>query len=172
MNNFPLSPKEYFELLEKLVNQQYDDEEDSTQSNTGAWIPAEPEIKRKLKLKENNGITDITNVKKDKIKDFIIKSNGFKVGDFLVKFIKSEYQKSDMSDLIADIYIYEEKHKTQSGQPCKLLVKLDTFKDARFSKCAWNIYFNKFKIGKNVPLNNIIEIARWLQAVRKLTAFI
>lgn len=168
-----LTSKEFFDLVNRLVDQQYDsDTENDEPSFEDAWMPAEPEAKQKLKLKESNGVIDLTNVKKDKIKDLIAKSNSIKVGDFLIKITKSEYYETNMSDLKVDMCIYEEKHRTETGRPCKLLFKLDSIKDTKFSQCSWNSYFNQFKHGKNIPLNTIIDIIRWLQAVKKLTAFV
>lgn len=162
----PFTSQEYYNLIKELVDQQYTDDSDDLYQE--AWIPAESAIKEKLKLKDN-GIIDLTNTKKDKIKDFITKSNTIKIGNFLIKIIKSELLKSD---LIMDICIYEEKIRTQPGQPCKMLYKLDSIRDSRFSKCDWNSYFNDFRYGKSIPLNIFLEIVRWLQAIGKLTSFV
>jgi|SRR6185436_10169923 len=162
--------EEYYNLIKSLVDQQYHDtSSDDVYQET--WIPAESEIKQKIKSKDK-GMVDLTDVKKDKIKDFILKSNTIKVGDFLIKITKSDYTKSDMSDLKMNMCIYEEKTHTQAGGNCKMLYKLDSTKDSRFSKCNWNSYFNQFKYGNSITIDVLIDIVRWLQAIRKLTAFI
>jgi hypothetical protein len=175
-----LSTQEYYDLIKKLIEQQYtdDSEPESTTSYSDGWIPASPEIKQKMKLLADEGTVDLTNVKSNKIKELIIQSknksvkSGIKIGDFLIKITRSECYNPDMSDLIVDICVYEEQHKTKSGAPAKLLFKIDTIKDSRFTQCSWNSYFNQFKSAKNVPINILVEIVRWLRAVKKLTAFL
>lgn len=169
-----MTDQEYFELIKRLVNQQYTQEEDSVVDDlSGSWIPAESEAKQKMmRLKENTGFCDLTNIKKNKMKDFIIKSTGIRVGQFVAKIIKSEYSEKNMKDLVLDITLYEEKYKTSLGNPAVLLNKIDPVKDYRFSKCAWVSYWNNFQVGKKVPIDTVVDIARWLQGVRKLTAFI
>jgi len=175
-----LSTQEYYDLIKKLIEQQYTDESetDYNTSYSDGWITAEPEIKQKMKLLADEGTVDLTDIKSNKIKELIIQTkrknikSGIKIGDFLIKITRSEYYNPDMSDLIVDICIYEEQHKTKSGAPAKLLFKIDTVKDSRFAQCSWNNYFNQFKVAKNVPINILVNIVRWLQAIRKLTAFL
>lgn len=169
-----MTDQEYFELIKRLVNQQYTLEEESvTNDLTGSWIPAESEAKqRMMRLKENTGFCDLTNIKKNKMREFIVKSNGIKVGQFVAKIIKSEYSEKDMKDLVLDITLYEEKYKTSSGNPAVLLNKIDPVKDFRFSKCHWVTYWNTFQVGKKIPIEKVLDVVRWLQGVRKLTAFI
>ena len=168
-----MTDQEYFELIKKLVNQQYNQEEDNIVDDlSGSWIPAESEIKQKIKLKENSGLCDLTNVKKNKMKELIVKSSGFRVGKFIAKIVKSEYYDKDMKDLILDLTIYEEKYKTPSGGPGMLLNKIDPIKDFRFSKCQWTSYWNTLHIGKKIPIETVLDIARWMQGVNKLVSFI
>lgn len=171
-----MTDQEYFELIKRLVNQQYTHEEDSVVDDlSGSWIPAESEAKQKMmKFKENTGFCDLTNVKKNKMKDFIVRSAGIRVGQFIAKIAKvinSEYS-GNIKDLVLDITLYEEKYKTSLGNPAVLLHKIDPIKDRRFSKCQWVSYWNGFQIGKKVPIETVVDIARWLQGIRKLTAFI
>jgi hypothetical protein len=168
-----MTNQEYFELIQRLVNQQYTQEEESLpDSFSGSWIPAESEIKQKMKLKEAGGFCDLTNVKKNKMKDFIVKSGGIRVGQFVAKIIKSEYTDNQMKDLVLDLTLYEEKYKTALGNPAVLLNKIDPIKDYRFSKCQWVIHWNGFQTGKKIPIDTVLDIVRWLQGIRKLTAFI
>lgn len=173
MSRLSFNSKEYFKLIQQLLDQQYHDEETSSEDiNDSAWIPSEPEAKQKLLLKEGSNL-DLTTTKKDKIKDLIIDhkkssyTSSIKVGDFLIKintFDQAQIEKFN-------VCIYEEKHRTQTGQPCKMLYKVDVLKDARFSQCSWTSDFTTWKNGK-ITVDVMIDIVRWLQAIRKLTAFI
>jgi hypothetical protein len=169
-----MTDQEYFELIKRLVNQQYTQEEENVNDElAGSWIPAESEAKQKMmKLRENTGFCDLTNVKRDKMKEFIVRSNGIRVGQFVAKIIKSSYTEKDMKDLILDITLYEEKYKTSLGNPAVLLNKINPIKDYRFSKCQWVTYWDGFNVGKKIPIEKVLDVVRWLQGVRKLTAFI
>lgn len=171
-----MTDKEYYELIKKFFDQQYTQGEESVSDEfLGSWTPADSAGKEKLeklKLKESPGICDLTKVKKDKMMDLIVKSSGMRIGFFIAKIVKSEYYSKDMKDLMLDLTLYEEKNKTTSGKPGALLNKIDPIKDYRFSKCAWVSYWNNLTIGKNIPIETVLDICRWLQGIRKLTAFI
>ncbi len=157
MKDLIFNSEEYNNTIHNYINQQYqnffsDEINDSYQED----MKEERNIRQKL-FKYNDGVSDLTNIKKDKIKDFIFKSNGIKVGSFLIKIISNNYDK-------INICIYEEKHK--------ILSKLDILKDKRFS-CAWvGKYFTTFKVGKDIPIEIFIDIIRWLQGVVRMTVFI
>lgn len=161
--------QEYYDLINKILDQQYQDQDvsyskESTFPPENSWIPASLEESKKNKITDKNGMIDLTDVKSNMIKNFIIKYNMIKIGNFLIKKIK---QTSDSSD----ICIYEEKKYTQNGINYKMMCKLDLIKDIRFAKCEWKSHFNLLKHGRNIDQNIMINIIRWLQILHKLTIF-
>lgn len=170
MSKLSFTSQEYYDLIKNLVDQQYQDSSYSENDNVipeEAWIPAESQKKNKPR----NEVVNLTNTKSDKIRDLIGKSDAIKVGEFLIKIIAINYCKQNTFDFKIDICIYEEKEYAQNGTPCKILHKLDSTKDIRFSQCKWNLHFNQFKCGKSITQDVMVNIIRWLQALHKLTAF-
>lgn len=163
--------KEYIEMLEKLVNEQYDDEEETINSNiVNSWIPADPPAKDGMKKVSNDSFIDLTKVKKDKIEDCIYNYRNIRIGKFLLKIIKysskpNELQGIYKSDLELNIVIYEDKTPQLSS-------KVDVKNDIRFTGRSWQSNFNQFKAGMYIDIPSTIDIIRWLQAISRIGCFI
>lgn len=167
-----LTKEEYLKLVEKFFNEQYDEVPFIESLPNDAWIYADPPAKDKMKLPGHDGITDLTNVKKDKIAEILHTCRNIKIGNFLVKITKyhGEPDYEGGANFGLDICIYEEKVK--SNPPSKIQYKVDVHKDTRFSGRVWIEHFNSFKIGANIPLETVVEIVRWLQAIKRMSAFL
>jgi hypothetical protein len=163
-----LNKNDYLELLKKLLDQQYNDAEEDVEEN--AWIPAESPLKDKIPIFVQSGIIDLTNAKKDKIKHQLFQSTNFRVDHFLIKLKKSTVSKIG-SNLELEIQVFEEKFKTPSGAPCRMTYRLDIFKDNRFKDF---IHLSKFKnsYASKVGSEVFVDLIRWMQAIRRMTAFL
>lgn len=166
MSNF--TKQEYLELCQRLLDEQYSSDDESDDTSAIAWIPAESEIKNKMTAVRNaQGFIDLTKMKKEKIKEAIQKCDNFRVHDFTIRI--NHY--NDKSDSFS-ITLYEDKTKTPSGNPCKMTYPVLIEKDSRFNGRSWITYFKGSKYGGNIPTDTLIEIIRFLQIIKKLSAFI
>ena len=167
-----LSDQDYLRLLQQVTDQQYDDAIDDYDISKMEWIPAEPEIKEKIKA-STWGVIDLTNVKSSKIKEEIQKCTNLKVGTFKLRISRfNGVPSQEGAKLCVDLEVMEERTQTPSGMPCRVDYRMDFSKDSRFKKCHWVKYFNSGGCGNNVPIDTIVEIVRWMQAANKLSAFI
>lgn len=163
--------KDYLELIKSLSDHQYDDDE-SVSYDEMEWIPSEPEIKEKL-IKHNNGIIDLTNIKSNLIKDEILKCTNIKVGKFKIKIKHySAVPSQKGSQMSLSLKLFEEKTQTPNGMPCKMDYSFAPYKDTRFDNRPWLKYFNQSSSAFNIPIETVVEIIRWLQALNKMGCFI
>lgn len=117
---------------------------------------------------------DVTNMKKNEIMSYINTRSEFTIGNFIV-----HVDEGDKEDHV-NIHILENQYKTASGFPCNMLVKKDIVADKRFSSCPWLPYFyhnSKYgsvprKTAYDVPIDEIINIIKWIKAINKMTAFL
>jgi hypothetical protein len=166
-----LTNQEYLDLVQKLVDQQYDDAEDQNDV-VMEWIPSESEAKKKMVQANTNGVIDLTNVKSGKIKESLFKCTNLQVGSFKIRITRYNGAPSqDGTRIDMDLEVYEAKTKTPSGHPCKVDYPVDFYKDNRFANKSWIKYFRRY-CGDNVPADTVVEIIRWFQAVTKLNAFL
>ena len=170
----PFTQDELLRLIEELTEKQYSDEIDIPDEDI-TWIPAEPPAKEKIKLPSENGVIDLTKVKKEQIKDALYKCTTIKVGNFTIKITKyhgypDKYGKSQ--DLKMDLSFWHEVYKTPSGAPCKMTYSFEIGKDSRFYNRPWLCYQVGNYSLKNVPADVVVEIIRWFQGVIKMTAFL
>lgn len=172
----PISKEEYIALLEQLADEQYGD--DSTPELTiqeESWIPAEPYAKERMKAASVNGTIDVTKFRKDKIQEALYKCVNIKIGIFLIR-IEGYHGYPDKlgkgTNLTMDIAIWEEKYTTPTGNPCKMTYRVDFFKDNRFYNRPWLNYFNTYGKAHNMPVETVVEVIRWLQAIKRMTAFL
>lgn len=166
------SKEEYFDLVSKLTDEQYDTLDDFP--NEINLISSEPPPKPKKELTIPNGIVDLTTVKKDQIKDLIFKSNTIKVYDFTIRItlFHGESSPSTGSELTVDVHLYHNIYKTPlSGKPCSMTIPFNINKDGRFKGRPWLTYFQGPN-GRNIPIDVLVEIVRWIQVVKKLPAFL
>jgi hypothetical protein len=168
-----LSDQDYLRLLQQITDQQYDDAIDDYDINKMEWIPAEPEAKEKIKLASSWGMIDLTHVKSSKIKEEILKCTNLKVGSFKLRIDRyNEIPSQQGAKLCLDLEVMEERTQTPSGMPCRVEYRMDFSKDSRFKKCNWAKYFSDRGSGSNVPIDTVVEIVRWMQAAKKLSAFL
>ncbi len=171
-----LTDKEYMELCLKLVDEQYDDALDEYDIENMEWIPSEPEIKKHIPRPDTYGMIDLTNVLSTKIKEEILKCANIRVGNFKMTIARfNGVPSQEGSKLCADFGIKEVRTKTPSGVPCGpggMEYPADVLKDSRFKGRPWLKYFKDGSYAHNVPIDTVVEIIRWLQALKKLTAFL
>lgn len=163
--------QEYLELIQQLVDQQYEEAIDDYDVDKMAWIPAEPEIKKKLESLNHHGMIDLTHVKSNKLREEIKKCANLRVGSFKIA-LTSIRPNPVKGDIGYDLEIREERTKTPSGQPCRVDYRADIVKDSRFKGRPWLKYFLNNGVGTNVPIDTVVDIVRWMQAIKKLTAFL
>ncbi len=168
-----LTDQDYLELIQKLVDQQYDDAVDDYNIDKMEWVPSEPEIKEKIHKSNTSGLIDLTNVKSSKLKEEILKCTNLKVGPFKVRIKRYNGVPSQQGmQMTVDMEVWEERTQTPSGRPCRIDYPMFFYKDSRFKGRAWLKYFNQGNFGTNVPIDTAVEIVRWMQAVKKLSAFL
>jgi hypothetical protein len=164
---------DYLDLIQKLVDQQYDDAIDDYDISRMEWIPSEPEIKKKIHQASSSGMIDLTNVKSNKIKDELLKCTNLRVGPFKVRIKRYNSVPSQKgAQMTVDIEVWEERTKTPSGNPCRIDYPMIFSNDSRFSNRPWLKYFDRGNFGTNVPIDIAVEIMRWMQGIHKLTAFL
>jgi hypothetical protein len=167
-----LTKKEYLDLIQTFVDQQYDDLEGGHEVVEMEWIPSEPAAKEKIKEASVNGTIDLTNVKSGKIKSELFKCTNLKIGKFKLRLNRYFTAPSkDGESVCISLEAFEERHKTPNGHPCKMDFPMLFAKDSRFENRPWLKYFNK-NHATNVPIDIVVEIVRWMQAVQRMTAFL
>lgn len=165
-----MNKEDYLKLLEKIAANQYDTEDEMPYTPEEAWIPAESEAKSKLKNINFNGVIDCTKMRSNDIKTAIGKAKNIQVGTFLIR-ISDYYGEDPLVEGKLSIEVYERLYRTPTGQPCNMDFRADLTRDSRFTGRPWLKYFQGSWADK-VPVENIIEIVRWMQALKKLAAFL
>lgn len=162
--------EEYLRLLQKLVDDQYDDAIDDYDIQEMEWIPSEPEFEPVKKKKEvnRNGSVDLTDTKAKFIEREVLRCSNIKVGDF--KIIISEFNE-DADPLSCNLKIVVHQSKTMNGFPCNMDNDLNVRQDNRFSGRPWLELF-QYNRADNVPIDTVVEIVRWLQAIKRMAAFL
>lgn len=174
-----ISKEEYFKLLEDLDSDQYGDNDipEDTHIPDEAWIPSESGAKEMIRLKTFHGKIDVTKYRKEQIQDALYKCMNVQVGDFFIK-IDSYHGQPDKfgkgANLTMDIEVWEKRYQTPSGAPCNMDFRIDWSKDNRFFGRKWLSYFGggTRSSGINVPVDTVIEIVRWMQALKRIGAFL
>jgi hypothetical protein len=167
-----LTNEEYLALCQKLVDQQYNDAVDDYDISKMEWIPAESEAKEKMLKVNHSGMIDLTHVRSTKIKEEIFKCGNLKIGDF--KIIISHFSgipSQEGSNLCCNLRIMTHQSRTMNGMPCNMDFDANLKKDSRFNGRPWLKYFGN-GYGDNIPIDTLVEIVRWLQAIKKMTAFL
>jgi hypothetical protein len=180
MNN--VSKEEYLRLIEEYVNDQYGDNDgDETTLDVGAfeggWIPADPPAKERMKnaLGGGSSCIDLTTAKKDKISDALYKYHNIKVGEFIIRI--EEYhgrpgKTGKTVNLTMDVSVWEEVYRTPSGTPCKMTYRKNFHQDNKFDKRPWLNYFSNSGDAHNIPADTVVDVIRWMQALKRMTAFL
>lgn len=161
-----MTEQEYMDLILKYSSDEPDD--DPTLEDVIYNRPQNNVVR-------NAGVIDLTKGNKDKIIQAIIKSNNIRVYEFLIKIdarIMIDVNTKKSSN-IYDIVIYEENGKNHFGMPNKLLSKVNPTSDKRFEDRVWTKYFNNgIKKGMSIDLETMYDIIKWLQMIKKLSAFV
>lgn len=173
-----VTKEEYLRLVEQYANEQYgSDVSDEYTISEDAWIPAVSEIKEKMAkaLNSRSGCVDLTSVRKDKIREALYKCSTVKIGAFLIKIDEywgepDKYGKGD--NLNMDLSIWEERYRTPSGNPCRMTYRMNLHQDSRFTARPWLPLFNKSGTAYQVPVDTVVEIVKWMQAIKKMSAFL
>lgn len=169
--------EEYLALIEELAKEQYD----SDYLDEDAYMPSEwpepiVEIRKKELQPNTNGQIDLTAVKAGKIKEELFKCANLKVGNFKIRISRyNGVPSSEGSKIAISLRVFEERHKTPSGAPCKIDFPMAFEKDSRFAGQAWVKYFigsTKGNAATNVPVDTVVDIVRWFQALIRMGAFL
>lgn len=170
-----LSKEEYLKLLEEVANQEYNDDlEELGPIDEGAWIWADPPAKDKMRIHNSYGTCNAMGLKKDKIQEMLYKYKNIQVGHFLIRI--DEYHGypdkfGKGTDLTMDIEIWERRFKTPSGMPCQMDYRVDLSQDNRFFGRPWLLLFKGSSASK-MPVETVVDIVRWMQAIKKMSAFL
>lgn len=179
-----LSKEEYLKIIQSLQEDSsetdmYDDILDSN------WMPAVSPAKERMERAKNRAHSyaniDVTNFKKDKIQEALYNFCNIKISEFLLRIetyhgrpeFNKMYMKSNSPavSLSMDISLWQEVYRTPSGAPCKMIYTLNLFKDKRFTGRPWLALFDASGKADNVPVETVVEIVRWFQNIKKLSAF-
>jgi hypothetical protein len=165
--------QEFLDLIQKLVDQQYDDAIDDYDIEQMEWVPSEPEIKQKIHQANNAGTIDLTHVKASKIKEEILKCSNLRVGPFKMRITRyNGVPSQNGAQMSLSMKAWEERTQTPSGMSCRMDYPMIFAKDARFNGRPWLKYFGRDNVAHNVPIDTVVEIVRWMRAMHKLTAFL
>lgn len=175
----PISKEEYQKILEEIYNEQYNDEPETDLIPDDSWIPAESSAKEAMLRATNNkhGIIDVTKFRKEKIQDALYKCMNIQVGGFLIRIDSYNGEPGKLSKgatLSLDIEVWEKRFKTPSGNPCNMDFRMDWSKDNRFFGRPWLKHFGNGNSSSahDVPVETVIEIVRWMQALKRMNAFL
>jgi hypothetical protein len=165
---------DFLRLVEELTERQYGlDSADEESENY--WMPADPAAKDKIKKPGEGGGIDISKIRKEDIQDMLYKHTNFKIGVFLIRITKYHsypVKNKASTDLKMDLAFWHEVTKTATGAPCKMTYRFDIGKDNRFSNRSWLSYLTSKAIMKDVPVETVVDIFRWFQALHRMTAFL
>lgn len=139
---------EYLSVIGKLLEEQY-----GTYSSEDYKIY---DIKEEKTI--SNGVLDVSKANITDLQQQIYKYKNFKIEKFILKILKINENKFDIT-------IFEEISKSR-------LNKVKILFDSRFELTDWTTFFDRNNQGSNIPVKELISIIRWLQAISRLKAFI
>ncbi len=162
---------DYIKLYQELINDQYGSDDDLPENIE--WIPSEPDIKKKISLPNVSGMIDLSDAKKAKILASIHKCSNLQVNDFIIKITSYHGKPNDKHDaeVSLNISIYENKKQIHLGRISNMVNKVNILKDTRFINRPWLQNFSSYG-GQNISLDQLCDIIRWMQALKKMSAFI
>jgi hypothetical protein len=168
-----LTKEEYLALINELLERQYEEDKSTSTEPENHWIPAEPAIKEKLPFAVRGGILDLSNASKEKIRVLAFQSDTFKVDHFLIRVKRPpKIPKAPQIKSTLTIDVLEEKFRTPSGAPCRIEYKVNFPKDSRFNNFAHVAKFQSNGRAINVSEDVFFDLIRWLQAIKRMTAFL
>lgn len=163
--------EEYLALCEKLLNEQYDEALDDYNIAEMEWIPTE-ETKKKRKRANTSGFIDLTEMKSNQIKPELFKCTNLKVGLFKLRISHCNDHEEDDNKAQFSLEVWEERHKTPNGMPCKIDFPMVFAKDSRFKDRPWLKHFQGGNAAYRMPVDTLVEVIRWMQAIQRLTCFL
>lgn len=173
-----LSKEDYLSLIEsaRQDTEEYN-ELDNYNIPDDAWVPSESPNKIKMELARAasvHGIIDVLKYRKDQIRDAIYKCMNLQVGEFIIHIRRYNGYPKDKQfsgPLTLDIDVMQERYKTPSGAPCKMSYKFDFFQDNRFASQPWITHFDAAGHARDILVETVVEIVRWMQIIQRLTSF-
>lgn len=66
----------------------------------------------------------------------------------------------------------ERRFRTPSGNPCNMDYRINLHKDNRFTNRPWLNEFGPQGEADDVPIETVVDIIRWLQALKRMNAFL
>lgn len=167
-----ISKEDYLKMLEELYEESYGSEEDVS---IESWMPSEPFAKERMKKAEQNKVLDILKYKKNKIQESLYSHTNIKIGPYLIRI--HEYhglpdRVNKQANLSMDISVWETKYRTPSGAPCRMEYRKNFHTDDRFQNKPWLNYFNNSGDAHNIPVETVVDVIRWLQAIQRMTVFL
>ena len=163
--------EEYLALCQKLLEEQYDEALDDYNIEDMECVPSATVAKKKREKANSSGMIDLTDAKSNTIKSQLFKCTNLKVGMFKLR-IRTWNDNLDDDKMLFSVEVWEERHKTPSGMPCKIDFAMNFAKDSRFKDRPWLKYFGGGNSAYQMPIDTIVEVIRWMQIVKKLTAFL
>lgn len=169
-------------MLEEAAEEQYGSEDSDHVEpavEESSWIPSvdprKEQMLERLKRSTLYGRIDVTKLRKDQIQDALYKCVNLEVGEFTLHI--NEYHGYPLpnkkgNELTMDITMFSKQYKTATGAPCNMDLKFDPHKDNRFEKRPWVHMFDNKGRAFEVPAETVVDIVRWLQALRRMNAFL
>lgn len=174
-----LSKEDYLSLIESAQRDAEGyDELDNYNISDDAWMPVESPNKAKMERARTanaHGMIDVLKYRKEQIRDAIYKYMNLQVGEFTIHIRSYNGHPKDKQldgPLVLDIDVMQEKHKTPSGAPCKMSYKFNFFQDNRFANQPWISKFSSSGKARDIPVETVVEVIRWMQALRRLNSFL
>lgn len=155
----------------KMLGSIEDDENYLDDSQLDLYI-SEPSERKKRKYMPMGGSTDVSNFNKKEISEAIYKYTVLKIGDLSIRINTYHgYSEKNKIALSLDISIWEDYYKTPSGAPCRMTKYINPKRDDRFNKCSWSNKFHNGKDGRELLVEEVVNIVKWVQAAHKISSF-
>lgn len=169
-----ISKEDYIKLLESIVKEQYGD---NSEDEDIEFVPftEEIEIKERFQPPNPNTFIDLTNLKKDRIIPSIMKFSNLRICKFLIKI--TDYNTGEILNTGTPKWVsftlYEEQLKKHIGNVNNMWVQIRPQEDDRFENRPWLSYFYKNSwTAKDMPLETVMDVVRWIRAIDKMKAFL
>jgi hypothetical protein len=173
MKQFSL--EEYKNLIDDHYSNQYGERIESYEEGDYAEIK-DIEHFQEIKCRKfdfSNSIANVTDVKKNQLRDYIEKYRYFTIGDFSIRINSLTDEKFSVSRFgkRASVVIYENISDKKIPENYRKLHKVNPLKDDRFVDCEWIVNFYNSN-GYNIDIETMVEILKWLQCLSKLRVFL
>jgi len=167
-----LTKNEYLALVTRFVEEQYGNEIDKEEQ---AVRPSFKKNNKEPVTPSINTVINATDYKKDQIEDAVLYAANLRIGKFLIKIYKHNYnpESEDGMPMTYDLNLYEESPYVYLNRPSKKVTKITPSKDSRFDTRPWVSFFSaNHDKAEDMTLDGLLEMTRWLQAVGKMAAFL